>query len=236
MHVRLAQIQGGARSQRYLRRVASRSKPKVGRGQAGGLLRGEIFGINEDVCVPGDTPYGKSKWDAEQCVIQWAKKSKDRCAMILRSAVVYGPGNTANIYAMVNALARGRFFLVGHNHNVKSIVSLRNLTPAVVHLIPLMKPGVEIFNITDERSYSVRELASMIARLLEVKWTDRSLPIPLAKGIARFGDVFSKLTGKVFPLPRLDWKPCWKRAISHVKNYFPQAFGIHRLRRVGGNG
>ena len=129
------------------------------------MLGHESFGITEDVGVPGDTTYGRSKWDAEQRVVQWAKKEADRSALIGQPAVVYGPGNTANIYVMVNALARGRFFLVGQNDNVKSIVSFRNLTAAIVHLLPQMKPDVDLFNITDERSYSVRELAAMFEAL-----------------------------------------------------------------------
>jgi nucleoside-diphosphate-sugar epimerase len=75
---------------------------------------------------------------------------------------------------MVDALAKGRFFLVGRNENVKSLVSLKNLCAAVVHLLPRMKPGVEVYNLVDARSYSVRDLASIMARDLGVKWNGRS--------------------------------------------------------------
>jgi nucleoside-diphosphate-sugar epimerase len=59
---------------------------------------------------------------------------------------------------------------------------------------------LEVYNVTDEHSYSVRELASMMARRLGVKWDGRSLPLPLAKVIARVGDALSTLAGKQFPL------------------------------------
>jgi hypothetical protein len=110
-----------------------------------------------------------------------------------------------------------------------------------------MKPGVEVYNLVDAISYSVRDLASMMARGFggEMEWKFRgrwtvdggrraegggrravgrgrwaedggrssvfglrstvfrlphSLPVPLAKGIAWFGDAFWRVTGKNFPL------------------------------------
>jgi GlcNAc-P-P-Und epimerase len=119
-----------------------------------------------------------------------AAEDSKRFALILAPAVVYGPGNTANLFSMVDALARGRFFLVGRN-DIKSLISLKNLCAAVVYLLPRMQPGVEVYNLVDERSYSVRELASMMARHgYEMEWT---IVAVAAKGIASFGDAFTSL-------------------------------------------
>ncbi len=156
--------------------------------------------IDERATGSGETPYGRSKWEAEQLVSQWAREQADRCVLILRSAVVYGPGNIANLFSMVDALAKGRFFLVGSNGNIKSLVSVKNLFAAVVYLLPRMTPGVEIYNITDAQSYSVRELAGMIAKELQINWQGRSSPMPIAKCAALLGDVFAKVTRRGFPL------------------------------------
>jgi hypothetical protein len=45
----------------------------------------------------------------------WGIKDPERSALILRLAVVYGSGNTDDLFSMVDARARGRFFLVGQN-------------------------------------------------------------------------------------------------------------------------
>jgi GlcNAc-P-P-Und epimerase len=215
--------QVGAGSRPYLKKT----EREEGGGQrigGGGLREGGEWKVRTE---GGDIGLA-SKWQAEQLVREWAAEDLERSALILRPAVVYGPGNTANLFSMVDALARGRFCLVGRNDNIKSLVSLKNLCAAVVHLSPQMKPGVEVYNLVDEQSYSVRELASMMARLLGVKWNGssedggqrtegrgrwtedglrssvfrlpRSLPLPVAKGIAWFGDAFTRLTGKSFPL------------------------------------
>ncbi len=162
--------------------------------------------ISENAPGPGDTPYGNSKWQAELAVRRWAEADARRCALILRPAVIYGPGNRANIFSFVDALSRGRFFLVGRNENIKSIVSIQNLCAAVEHLLNRMRPGVEIYNITDEYSYSVRELAEAIARLANVRWTGRSIPLPIAYVGAAVGSIVHSLTGRNMPLtkPRLE--------------------------------
>lgn len=156
--------------------------------------------LDETAGTVGSTPYGRSKWEAEQLISRWAQENSKRSALIVRPAVVYGPGNTANLYAMVDAIAKGRFLLIGSNDNVKSLVSLTNLCAAIVHLLPRTRPGVEAFNIVDRESFSVRELASIMARELGVRWTGRSVPLPVAKAAARLGDFISVLARRQFPL------------------------------------
>ena len=97
---------------------------------------------------------------------EWAAADVCRAALILRPAVVYGPGNTANLFALVDAIARGRFFLAGSNDNRKSLVAVQNVVAAVEHLAARMQPGVELFYLVDRESFSVREIAGMVARAL----------------------------------------------------------------------
>ena len=144
-------------------------------------------------------PYGQSKRDAERRVQRWAE-SGDRSALILRPAVVYGPGTTANIFAMVRAIDRGLFFLAGENANVKSLVALRNVTGAVVHLLPQMSPGCEIYHLVDRSSHSVREIAGMIARRLGRAGTPRTLPLPVLRLAATVGDLLARAGIDVLPI------------------------------------
>jgi nucleoside-diphosphate-sugar epimerase len=150
---------------------------------------------------PGTTPYGRSKWDAERSVKTWAHADTGRSALILRPAVVYGPGNEGNIAAMVQGIARGRFALIGANANRKALVSLKNLTAAIIHLAGQMKPGCSTYFLTDKECASVQEIAKIISTLLK----GRRLPqIPefLARILAEAGEIFGRLTGKPFPINR----------------------------------
>lgn len=160
---------------------------------------------NESGLRQPESEYGRSKLAAEAAVLRWAQLKPERSALILRPAVVYGPRNIANLYAFVRAIEQRRFWFVGKNNNVKSVVSVRNLCAAVQHLLERMQPGCEIFNVVDQRNYSVRELAGMIASALDVKLRAWSIPLPMGWILASLGDMAVRCTGVRLPLttPRL---------------------------------
>jgi nucleoside-diphosphate-sugar epimerase len=147
-----------------------------------------------------NTPYGKSKREAEERVRAWAAGSPERSALILRPAVVYGPGNQANMLSLVEAIHRRRFFLIGRNENIKSLISLKNLVAAVAHLLTVPFRGCELFYLTDRESYSVSRIASMVAEILGRSPKLPALPYPLAKAVAAGGDLFTSVTSRNFPL------------------------------------
>lgn len=147
-----------------------------------------------------NTEYGRSKRQAEELVRAWASADSARTALIVRPAVIYGPGNKANIYAMVRAIDEGMFFHVGANRNVKSIVSIANVTAAVAHLLQHVAVGVHTFNVVDRQSYTVRELAMMISLQLGARSGPKTIPLPVARVGAFCGDVLTGLTGRAMPL------------------------------------
>ncbi|MCC5840521.1 MAG: NAD-dependent epimerase/dehydratase family protein [Opitutales bacterium] len=150
---------------------------------------------------PGTTPYGRSKWAAERAVKTWAHADPARSALILRPAVVYGPGNQGNIAAMVQAIARRRFTLIGDNANRKALVSLKNLTAAILHLAGHIEPGCSTYFITDKETASVREIAETVSSFLNKKRVPQIPPF-VAKILAEAGEVIGRLTGKPFPINR----------------------------------
>jgi len=151
------------------------------------------------------TPYGQSKREGERRVRRWAEQAERR-ALILRPAVVYGPGSTANIFAMVRAIDRGVFFFAGENVNVKSLVSLRNVTAAVVYLIPRLSAGCNIFNLVDRTSCTVREIATAVTQELGRPQLPRTLPLSLLRPTAALGDFLKRVGSNLFPInsARLD--------------------------------
>lgn len=155
---------------------------------------------DESLVAEPDTPYGRSKLQAELKVTEWAAASPERSALILRPAVVYGRGNQANILSLIEAIHRGRFFLVGRNENIKSMISLKNLTSAVNHLLSIPFSGTHMFYLTDKESFSVAQIAAMIAQSLGRSKQIRSMPLAAAKAGALAGDAFVRVTGRDFPL------------------------------------
>lgn len=157
---------------------------------------------DETASTEPNTPYGMSKRRGENCVSQWAEADPRRTALILRPAVIYGPGSTANIVAMIRAVDRGYFLLVGRNENVKSLVSLRNVVAAVGHLLAQSVPGVAVYNLVDRESYSVRSITDMVSRQLGRTGKPRTLPLGMARLVATIGDVVERFTGRSVPLSR----------------------------------
>ena len=151
------------------------------------------------------TAYGRSKRGGEECVRQWAREDGERAGLILRPAVIYGPGSKSNIASMIRAIDRSYFFLVGRNGNVKSLVSIATVISAVEYLIRRAPPGVAVYNLADRESYEVREIAAMIRRQLGKTGAARSLPLAIAHLGALAGEGLRRVTGRSLPLtcPRL---------------------------------
>ena len=178
--------------------------------------------IDETAMGPGDSPYGASKWEAEQVLAKWVAEDSSRSGLVLRPAVIYGPGNLANMYSFVEAIHRGRFFLVGSSENVKSLVSLRNVVSSVSFLANLMEPGCTIYNLVDAESFSVSGLARMIRETLGSDRSMRSLPVWCAKCCALVGDVIAGVIGRA-PLTSQRLK-----ALTETT-----AFSSEKLKRAG---
>ncbi len=158
--------------------------------------------VDEDARGPGDSAYGRSKWQAEELVRQWANQGEGRKAIIFRPAVIYGPGNRANMYSFVSAIHRNRFFLVGGSRNVKSVVSLQNVVRAVLHLATRMTSGVQVYNLVDRENFSVAALARIISESLGKRGRIYSIPSLLARLLAVLGDTIQTVSGTNMPLTR----------------------------------
>lgn len=145
--------------------------------------------LDETAPGPGDSHYGASKWEAEQIFSKWISQDTSRSGVVVRPAVIYGPGNLANMFSFVSAIHRGRYFSIGDSDNVKSLVSLLNVVSAVHFLSERMDRGFHIYNLVDADNYTVSELASMIARAFGKEDHFRSLPAWFAHMCAHVGDV-----------------------------------------------
>ncbi len=156
--------------------------------------------LNESASQVPTTPYGQSKREAEVKVQEWARAQSQRCALVIRPAVIYGPRGAGNIHSMIRALDRGTFLLPGRGENVKSLVSIHNVVAAVTHLIGRMERGFEIYNVVDEQNYSVAEIAHMISTRLGRARNVRRIPFLLARMAAAIGGVVQRVTGKQSPI------------------------------------
>ena len=146
-----------------------------------------------------NTPYGRSKAAAEQLVQAWAAAEPARQAVILRPAPVYGPGNEANLAAFVRQIVNGRPCLIGRGETRKSVVSRTNLAAAIAFVASHANRGCEVFNVADRETFTLAELARMIAEQAGAP-PPTSMPAALAVAAAPLGDLIESITGREFPL------------------------------------
>ncbi len=77
--------------------------------------------------APGaDDPYGISKQEAEQALMQLANETGMQ-VVIIRPPLIYGPGVKANFLSMMTWLQRGIPLPLGSIHNQRSLLGLGNL-------------------------------------------------------------------------------------------------------------
>jgi len=145
-------------------------------------------------------PYGKSKLEAEGRVRSWAVKDTERSACIIRPAVVFGPGNYANMYKLIGTIYRKRFIFVGKGDNVKSIAYVENLADATVFLYEKLKSGVDVYNYVDLPQMSIRQTVETIAKHLSLGIPRLTLPLGPVIAAAGIFDVLAKITRYNFPI------------------------------------
>jgi GlcNAc-P-P-Und epimerase len=149
--------------------------------------------------APG-LPYGRTKLLAEKRIEEWAKEDTAREAVILRPTVVFGPWNYANMYRLIESVAKRRYLGVGDGRNIKSVAYVENVTAAALFLIDRMQAGVQVFNYADSPHLSTRELVNSIADHLQVGVPFVRIPKAMALAAAFPFDLLAKATGADLPL------------------------------------
>ncbi|HEY6927051.1 MAG TPA: NAD-dependent epimerase/dehydratase family protein [Steroidobacteraceae bacterium] len=155
---------------------------------------------HEELTPAPDSPYGKTKLLAERRVEEWVKSDRAREVVIVRPTVVFGPWNYANMYRLVDAVAKRRYISVGNGKNIKSVGYVENVTGATLFLIDRMKPGIQLYNYADSPHLSTRELVRSIAATLQVSVPFIRIPKAMALAAVFPFDLVARATGTDLPL------------------------------------
>jgi nucleoside-diphosphate-sugar epimerase len=142
--------------------------------------------INEGSGLFAKDAYGMSKIQAEKIIWDWCTKNGVICT-ILRLPLIAGPKPPGNLGAMINGIAKGRYFNIAGGFAKKSIV----LADDVAAIIPKASKIGGIYNLTDGLHPSFSELSINIASQLK-KAKPSNIPLWLAFIMAIIGDFFGK--------------------------------------------
>ena len=130
----------------------------------------------DDIAAPLD-PYGISKYEAEQALLQLANETGLE-VVIIRPPLVYGPGVKANFASMMKWLQRGVPLPLGAIKNKRSFVAIDNLVDLVWTCVNHPAAANQIFLAGDGQDLSTTELLQGMAKALGVP--ARLIPVPMS--------------------------------------------------------
>ena len=150
--------------------------------------------VTDATTASPDTPYGRSKLDAE-VLVRTVCEQEGLSYVILRPPMVYGPGMKGNPLRLFRAIDRGIPLPVAGATNRRSMMYVDNLVAAIVAALRLPLGTRQTFVVGDSEAVSTTALVHEIAGVL--KRPTRLVPIPL--GVMRAAGAVGDAIDRVVP-------------------------------------
>jgi nucleoside-diphosphate-sugar epimerase len=143
----------------------------------GGVTAPGVSFKADDLPAPQDD-YAISKWEAEQGLLEIAKKGLE--VVIIRPPLIYGPGAKGNFASLISWAKKGIPLPLGAIHNKRSLVALDNVVGfaalcADIKASPNAKG--QVFLVSDGEDISTTELLQRVAKAYGC--LSRLLPVPV---------------------------------------------------------
>lgn len=159
------------------------------------------IGTDETGRIAPFNDYGRTKYEAEQIFKAWqAEAPSERTLVIIRPTVVFGEQNRGNVYNLLRQIASGKFVMVGHGENLKSMAYVENIA-AFIEYSMSFKPGVHIYNFIDKPDFTMNSLVANVNRILgRPEKIGFRLPFVVGYAIGKGFDLVASLTGRRFAI------------------------------------
>lgn len=128
-------------------------------------VRRFIFLSSIGVAVAPDEPYARTKAEAERALAEVAQAT-DIEVVIIRPALVYGPGAPGNWAQLMRLVASGAPLPFASVDNRRSFIALDNLVDLIVRCIDIDRAPPEPLAASDAEPISTPELIRRIARAM----------------------------------------------------------------------
>ena len=146
-----------------------------------------IYFSSSKAAVDGNA-YGRSKWAAEQYLVSChpSDASSRLITIVLRPAMIHGPGNKGNLNLLWGIARRGLPWPLAAFENKRSFTSIGNICAVVEALCGRGESGT--YAIADDEMLSTNRLIELIAETCGRKARLWALPKGLMRFAARIGD------------------------------------------------
>ena len=156
--------------------------------------------------VNTDDPYGLSKYEAEQALLELSKQTGLE-VVIIRPVLIYGPNVKANFKSMVVLASKKLPLPIGCLDNKRSMVSIYNLADLIHTCMTHPNANREVFIASDQDDISVKQLFEKLA----YHQNNKLLMFPVPKILISF---LASLVGKKAVASRL----CSELVVDSSKN------------------
>ena len=156
--------------------------------------------------VNTNDPYGLSKYEAEQALLELSKQTGLE-VVIIRPVLIYGPNVKANFKSMIGLAKKKIPLPIGCLNNKRSMVSVYNLADLIHTCMSHPNANGEIFIASDQDDISVKQLFEKLANCQN----NKLLIIPIPKSLI---GLLASLVGKKAVASRL----CSELVVDTTKN------------------
>jgi len=150
---------------------------------------------DETASITADTPYGVSKYLAEQLVLHGGYVPQP---VVIRPSMVYGDTDKGNLPKMIKAIQRGVFPPLPELNNKRSMVHVADVVSAALLVMGSAQAAGQVYIVSDGQDYSTRQLYDWIRAALDKSPVSWAIPLPVLGGLAKLGDGIGWLRGKRF--------------------------------------
>lgn len=142
----------------------------------------------EEVNTEPETPYGKSKRQAEKYILS-KKIPTGKRVFIIRPSMIHGSGNKGNLNLLFNVVKKGIPYPLAAFHNERSFLGIDNLNFLIKQILENKEITSGIYNFSDDEFLSTNDVVRIISSVLNKK--DKLIKIPkgLINGLAKAGDL-----------------------------------------------
>lgn len=151
--------------------------------------------LNESAGSIPETPYGKSKLEAERLVLQEGYVPEP---VVLRLSMVYGSTRKGNLPRMIETVARGRFPPLPEMGNRRSMVHVEDVVQAALLASARPEAVGNVYIVTDGHAYSTRQMYESICEALHRRVPAWNIPLGAMKLLASIGDGIGRVRGQRF--------------------------------------
>lgn len=144
--------------------------------------------LDENADANPQTPYGKSKLEAENYLLS-QKLPAGKRLFIIRPCMIHGPGNKGNLNLLYKVVEKGIPWPLAAFENQRSFLSIDNLNFLILKMLRNKDIPSGVYQFADDERLSTNDLVKIISKVSGKKENLWKLNAKLISGCAKIGDV-----------------------------------------------